>query len=296
MGATPRCIMLEKGGERMGYSVKWVVQNLGITRDMLRYYEKEDLLPIDETRNPTNKYRDYSDEDIERIWGIKLLIGIGFSAKEIRLLMNDPNYDFDIAITQKVSELEKKHDENVIYLEFAKSIKLLGRIPTASKVGHICFNDFLTYVHKNWNFYDDPRSAPFMKLSDAIIRKEPREWSPDDVERIYELIVNSDAESLIQAYTLNGYYQVIADMRELGYASDTVQRVVHLLHEYIVKHNIDPELDGKITNQFVAKYIAPTFLNGDIAKMHERNYGRDACLFIAKALAHYGGYDNVEEL
>lgn len=25
----------------MGYSVKWVVENLGITRDMLRYCEKE---------------------------------------------------------------------------------------------------------------------------------------------------------------------------------------------------------------------------------------------------------------
>ena len=58
----------------MGYSVKWVVENLGITRDMLRYYEKEKLLPANESRNPTNKYRDYSDEDIERIWGIKLLI------------------------------------------------------------------------------------------------------------------------------------------------------------------------------------------------------------------------------
>lgn len=51
----------------MGYSVKWVVENLGITRDMLRYYEKEKLLPTNESRNPTNKYRDYSDEDIERI-------------------------------------------------------------------------------------------------------------------------------------------------------------------------------------------------------------------------------------
>ena len=29
----------------MGYSVKWVNDNLGITRDMLRYYEKEKLLP-----------------------------------------------------------------------------------------------------------------------------------------------------------------------------------------------------------------------------------------------------------
>ena len=63
----------------MGYSVKWVVDNLGVTRDMLRYYEKEKLLPP----NQDKKYRNYSDEDIERIWGIKLLIGIGFTAKEI---------------------------------------------------------------------------------------------------------------------------------------------------------------------------------------------------------------------
>lgn len=71
----------------MGYSVKWVTENLGITRDMLRYYEKEHLLPDKGMRNPTNKYRDYSEEDIERIWGIKLLIGVGFTAKEIYSLI-----------------------------------------------------------------------------------------------------------------------------------------------------------------------------------------------------------------
>ena len=107
----------------MGYSVKGVLENLGITRDMLRYYEKEKLLSTNESRNPTNQYRDYSDEDIERIWGIKLLIGIGFTAKEIYALMNAPDFDFDTAIAQKVAELERKHDENLIYLEFAKSIK-----------------------------------------------------------------------------------------------------------------------------------------------------------------------------
>lgn len=158
----------------MGYSVKWVVENLGITRDMLRYYEKEKLLPANESRNPTNKYRDYSDEDIERIWGIKLLIGIGFTAKEIYALMNDPDFDFDTAIAQKVAELERKHDENLIYLEFAKSIKFLGRVPTTSKVGSVKFDDFLEYAHENWNFYDDPRSAPFMQMADTLISKAPQ--------------------------------------------------------------------------------------------------------------------------
>ena len=55
--------------------------------------------------------------------------------------------------------------------------------------------------------------------------------------------------------------------------------------------NEEPELDGKITPQFIAKYTAPFFLGGDIAIQHERNYGKEGCLFIAQALAYYGGYD-----
>lgn len=273
----------------MGYSVKWVTENLGITRDMLRYYEKEHLLPDTGMRNPTNKYRDYSEEDIERIWGIKLLIGVGFTAKEIYSLMNDSEYDFDTAIAQKVKELERKHDENLIYLEFAKSIKFMGRVPTTSKIGSMRFDDFLEYAHENWNFYDDPRSAPFMQLSDALISKKASDWSPDELERLMDMF--GDTESMMHTFALHGYYQVISDMRALDYSSETVQRVVALLHRYLVDHNTEPELDGKITPQFVAKYTAPFFLGGDVAALHERNYGKDGCLFIAQALAYYGGYD-----
>lgn len=277
----------------MGYSVKWVTENLGITRDMLRYYEKEHLLPDKGMRNPTNKYRDYSEEDIERIWGIKLLIGVGFTAKEIYSLMNDTEYDFDTAIAQKVIELQQKHDENLIYLEFAKSIKFMGRVPTTSQIGSMRFDEFLEYAHENWNFYDDPRSAPFMQLSDALISKEPSDWSPDELERLMDMF--GDTESMMHTFALHGYYQVISDMRELEYSSETVQRVVALLHRYLIDHNTEPELDGKITPQFVAKYTAPFFLEGDVATLHERNYGKDGCLFIAQALAFYGGY-NIEDL
>lgn len=270
----------------MGYSVKWVADNLGITRDMLRYYEKEKLLPANENRH----YRDYSAEDIERIWGIKLLRGIGFTAKEIYALMNIPDFDFDTAIAKKVTELERKHEENVIYLEFAKSIKFLGRVPTTSKIGSVKFDDFLAYAHKNWNFYDDPRSAPFMQMADTLISKTPQEWSPDDVERILKMFENFDAEGMMHTYALHGYYQVISDMRDLGYDNDAVQRVVRLLHKYLVEHNTKPELDGKITPQFIAKYTAPFFISGDVAVLHERNYGKEGCLFIAQALAYYGGF------
>ena len=51
----------------MGYSVKWITENMGITRDMLKYYEKEKLLSVKESRNVTNNHREYNDEDLEKI-------------------------------------------------------------------------------------------------------------------------------------------------------------------------------------------------------------------------------------
>lgn len=279
----------------MGYSAKWMRDNLGVTRDMIRYYEKEELIPIRSSRNPANNYRDYSDEDIERIWCIKLLIGIGFSVKEIKQLMTDPSYDFDTAIARKVVELEKKHDEALIYLEFAKSIKITGRVPTVTQLGSMTFDAFLTYAREHWNFYDDPRSAPFMKAADLLIDKPAREWSPDDVERIYNLAESFDTESMMKTYALHGYYQVLSDMREMDFRSETVQRVVRLLHEYLVSSNTEPELEGKITPELVARYTAPSFICGDTSILYERIYGNEGCRFIAQALAFYGGY-TIDEL
>ncbi len=145
--------MYVKGGDRMGYSVKWVVEYLGITRDMLHYYEKEKLLPIGETRNPSNQYRNYSEEDIERIWGIKLLIGIGFTAKEIRAFGEDPSFSFYEAISDKVEQLEKKYNEMLTYLQFAKTIKMTGRIPNTTKVGNMRFDNFIEYARQNWHSF-----------------------------------------------------------------------------------------------------------------------------------------------
>ena len=39
----------------MGYSVKWVEENLGVTLNMLRYYEEKELLSKEESRKE-NKY------------------------------------------------------------------------------------------------------------------------------------------------------------------------------------------------------------------------------------------------
>ena len=274
----------------MGYSVKWVEEHLGITRDMLRYYEKEKLLPVAETRNPTNKYRDYSEEDIERIWGIKLLIGIGFSAKEIREFGSNPDFSFYEVMTGKVEQLEKRRDEILTYLGFAKTIQMTGRVPNTTRVESMKFDDFIEHSRQNWNAFNDPQDRRFMDAADTILDKHSEEWDASDVKRIMDIYGDIDPEEMVYIQTIGGYYRVIVDMKPLGYSCDTVQTVVKYLYEYMLTY-IEPEFKEKFTPLYFADRQVSSFIDSGFAAMNERNYGKDGCLFIAQAIATFGGYN-----
>lgn len=274
----------------MGYSVKWVDEHLGITRDMLRYYEKEKLLPVAETRNPTNKYRDYSEEDIERIWGIKLLIGIGFSAKEIREFGSNPDFSFYEVMTGKVEQLEKRRDEILTYLGFAKTIQMTGRVPNTTRVESMKFDDFIEHSRQNWNAFNDPQGRRFMDAADTILDKHSEEWDASDVKRIMDIYGDIDPEEMVYIQTIGGYYRVIVDMKPLGYSCDTVQTVVKYLYEYMLTY-IEPEFKEKFTPLYFADRQVSSFIDSGFAAMNERNYGKDGCLFIAQAIATFGGYN-----
>ena len=92
----------------LGYKVKWVEDNLGVTRKALRVFEKAGLMP----ENKGGRYRDYDDDDddddIDRIWTIRVLQGMGYSIKEICDMVADDGFDFDTSISQKVEQLEEK--------------------------------------------------------------------------------------------------------------------------------------------------------------------------------------------
>lgn len=114
--------MTLSGGDVMGYQVKWVEENLGVTRKALRNFERLGLMPPNEGR----AYRDYSDEDIDKIWAIRLLQGMGYSLKEIVDISKDENFDFDTSIVKKIEELEEKKSMVEKHLGYAQNIKLTG--------------------------------------------------------------------------------------------------------------------------------------------------------------------------
>ena len=279
----------------MGYSVKWVNDHLGITRNMLKYYENEGLLSKNASRK-INNYRDYDEADLERIWKIKFLISIGFTAKETKSILNNRNADFYLLLTQKIDETQEKLESSRKLVNFLKTVKLTGRIPSVPEPGSIRFDDFFTYVKENWNFYEElPFDIP-AELADVLTEKPVQSYTPDQTEKILELLENSDVLKMPQIYTLHAACKMLSDMRDFAYGSEVIQRMVRSIHEMFVSLNFYPELDGKITPDAFARCVAPMFVDGQISLMHEHNYGKEGCIFIAKAIASYGGYGELDEL
>ena len=66
-------------------NIKEIEERSGLTRANIRYYEQEGLLaPV----RRENKYRDYSEEDLETLLRIALMRNLGFSLDEIRRLQS----------------------------------------------------------------------------------------------------------------------------------------------------------------------------------------------------------------
>lgn len=91
-------------------TIKDVKELTGLTIKSIRYYEEKGLVNIG--RNKDNGYRNYTEEDIERLKLIKVLRYINFSVEEIALMLEKNNLSEALKIKSK--DLESESDK---YLE-----------------------------------------------------------------------------------------------------------------------------------------------------------------------------------
>lgn len=96
----------------------------GVSIRTLQYYDKIGLL------NPTGYtdagYRLYDDADLERLQHILLFKELEFPLKDIKTIINSPEFDKSKALEQQIEllRLKKEHIENL--MNFALEIKTLG--------------------------------------------------------------------------------------------------------------------------------------------------------------------------
>ena len=96
----------------------------GISIRTLQYYDRIGLLhPAAYT---DAGYRQYDDADLERLQHILLFRELEFPLKDIKTIINSPDFDTDRALEQQIEllRLKKEHIDNL--MNFALGIKMLG--------------------------------------------------------------------------------------------------------------------------------------------------------------------------
>lgn len=277
----------------MGYKVKWVEDNLGVTRKALRVFEKAGLMPENEGR----QYRDYDDDDIDRIWMIRVLQGMGYSIKEIVEMVSDEEFDFDTSISQKVVQLEEKKVELERHLGYAKTIKLTGRFPSRPKrMGDVKFEDFQNNAIDKWNISGDPQGEAYAQLAETILSKPTEEWDNSDLGRMIsalEMIKTMDTDLLIAEHVLP---KAICKRKALGANHPDIQLMVKLIYENQNALCQSLGMEGEMNTKQFSRFYSSSFLAGDIAKIKTSEYTEEDCEFIAEAVSVFGGYKNYDEL
>lgn len=100
-------------------NIKEAEQLTGISSQNIRYYEKQGL--ICPARNEDNSYREYSDNDIERLKLIRLFRKLGMPIEELRRLLNG-EVDLRSAVEMQEKRLESQRNELNNALDFCKKI------------------------------------------------------------------------------------------------------------------------------------------------------------------------------
>lgn len=284
------------GGEKMGYGVKWVEDNLGVSRKALRVLEENGLMP----QNESGSYRDYTDEDIEYIWRIKTLQGMGYSLKEISsmadALKNDKDIDFNSSIAEKIKQLEAEKERVEKSLGYLYAIKSSGRFPARPKeMGTITFEEFREKSLNEWNVNNDPVAKQCQEILDKLLNTSEDELEATDLGKILVLFQElqfgvQNSEKYLADLILP---KAIVNRKHLGVTHPEIQLLVKLIYENRIE--ILPELKNMTLNQFV-RFESSSYISGDIALFNQRKYGKVECEFIANAIAVFGGYSSYEAI
>lgn len=66
----------------MKYKVKWIEEHMGITRNMIRRYEKKGVI----SKNEEGKDREFDEEGLRQLWNIRMLVSLGLVWMKLKKL------------------------------------------------------------------------------------------------------------------------------------------------------------------------------------------------------------------
>ena len=237
-------------------TVKKVSDLTGVSVRTLQYYDKIGLLSPTELTDAG--YRMYDDTALERLQQILLFRELEFPLKEIKAILDSPNFDSKKALSQQIEllELKKQHLENLI--NFARGIKMIGvRAVDFSAFDRTKMDEYAKKAREQW--------------SDTVAYKEFIEKTKDRTQEEDAFL----AEGFISLFVEFG------TMKNESPDSDKVQLQVKKIQDYITEHLYT------CTNTILASLGKMYAGGGELTDNIDNSCGNGTAAFVAKAIEYY---------
>lgn len=284
----------------MGYSPHWVEKHLGITYSAQLQYEKKKLIDAN-TYRKANDYREYSDADVQTIWKIKMLQGVGFSLNDIKRILQDKSFDWSDMLDAKISELK-------LSLGYARTLKLIGVLPSLpDDFASRDIDELRKTMEILCNITILPGGEEWLHVVE-VAEKIPAEGSTDeDVAKLTTAATSffKDEQEIETMLHLGAYTSYISELKNMDYKAEHPQAAAGAMFDYykkaigpFVKRAFDIDVDAapEMTPREFALSFVPSCILGGSGKITRNRIGEDGALFVANTLAYFGGYDSAEDL
>lgn len=228
----------------------------GVSIRTLQYYDKIGLL------HPTGYtdagYRLYDDTDMERLQHILLFRELEFPLKDIKAILDSPDFDRSKALEQQIEllKLKKEHLDNLI--NFALGIKMLG----------VKYMDFTAFDKSKLDEYS---------------KQAKEQWgnTPEYKEFAERTRNRSDEEDKILADRFMLLFKEAGDLRNADPASPEAQNIVKRIQNFITENMYT--CSNKILRGLGKMYSG----GGDFTTNIDEYGGEGTSEFIDKAIQIY---------
>ena len=233
-----------------------VSQLAGISIRTLQYYDTIGLLRP--SARSDSGYRLYSDADLEKLQQILLFRELEFPLREIKEIMESPDYDRSKALEQQIQllSLKKEHIENLITL--AQEIKALG-------VNTMDFRAF-----------DTKKLDEYAKEAKATWGKTPQYKEFEEKERN-----RTPKENAKMASDMMDIFRSFGEIKNQDPASNEAQTLVKQLQNFITEHFYT------CTNQILSSLGQMYAGGGDFTKNIDEAGGEGTAKFVNSAIQLY---------
>lgn len=228
----------------------------GVSIRTLQYYDKIDLLHP--SGHSDAGYRLYDDTDLERLQHILLFRELEFPLKDIKAILNSPDFDREKALEQQIEllKLKKEHIDNL--MNFALGIKLLGV--------------------KNMDFkaFDRSKLDEYSKQANELYSNTPEY---NEMEEKQNNRSADDDKLLADRFML--LFKEAGGLKECGAASSEAQDLVKRIQNFITENLYT--CSNKILRGLGKIYSG----GGEITKNIDEYGGEGTAEFVARAIEIY---------